>query len=129
MRGPALSAAREAGAACRGEFLVSRIRCKTTEQAMPGHAGRPLKMFDNESQASLDFWELARILDIVSNIRDHQLAMLDFDDDLPTLRHPDPQRRKVRCSQRCHRRVYRLFRISVGHRVEGIGPSRPLIVS
>ena len=51
-------------------------------------------MFDDLFQAFLNFRELARILDIVGDIRDHQLAVLHFNDDLSAFRHTDAQAAK-----------------------------------
>ena len=111
------------------EFPVFRISGKAIEQSVVRDTGRSFEEFDDPPKSILDLGKLLRIFNIICNIRDNQLTVLDFNDHLSAFRHADAQSREIGCSERSHRRIHRFFRISVGHWVEGICPSRPLIMS
>lgn len=110
------------------EFSVSRIGCKAVEKIVARNAGHSFEMLYYLPKPILDFGKLFWVLNIVRNIRSHQLTVLDFDDHLPAFRHANAQSRMIGCSERSHRRIHGFFRISIRHRVKGIGPPRPFIM-
>ncbi len=71
------------------EFSVSRIRRDAIEKIVARNPGHSFEMFDYLPKAFLDFGELFWILNIICNIRSHQLEVLDFDDHLSAFRHAD----------------------------------------
>ncbi len=71
------------------KFLVSRIRRNAIEKIVARNTGHSFEMFDYLPKAILDFGELFWILNIICNIRSHQLQVLDFDDHLSAFGHAD----------------------------------------
>jgi hypothetical protein len=110
------------------EFPVFRISGKAIEQSVVRDTRRSFEELDDSPKPILDFGKLLRIFNIICNIWNYQLTVLDFNDHLSAFRHADAQSREIGCSERSHRRIYRFFRIFVGHWVKGICPSRPLIM-
>jgi hypothetical protein len=115
-------------AALLGKLPVFGIARNAVEQAVALDAGRSLESFDYLPESILDSGELLRIFDIIRDERHYPLQVLDLNDNLSPFRHADAQSGEIGRSERGHRGIYRFFRISVGHRVEGIGPSRPPVM-
>ena len=68
---------------------VARIRRNTIEKIVARNTGHSFEMFDYLPKPVLDFGELFWILNIICDIRSHQLTVLDFNDHLSAFRHAD----------------------------------------
>jgi len=116
------------GNALRGKLSVLGVGRKAIQKTVARHPGHSFEMFDDLPKSILDLMKLFRVFNVIRDERRHQLAVLDFNNQLSTFGYAHAQGRKIWCSERGHGRIHRLFRIAIRHRVEGIRPPRPPVV-
>ncbi len=67
----------------------SRVGRDAIEEIMAGNTGHSLEVFDDLPESIQNLRDFFRVFNIVCDIRYHQPAMLDLDDNLSAFRHAD----------------------------------------
>src|SRR6516164_6860833 len=72
------------GNAPRGKLSVLGVGRKAVQQTVARHSGHSFEMFDDPPKSILDLMKLFRVFNVIRDERRHQLAVLDFNNQLST---------------------------------------------